>query len=384
MTARFAAGVSEHPLVTHAVGELVGQVLDELQAEPDVAVLFVTGQSVGAVEDIAGSVRQLLRPAVLVGASAVSVVGGPREVEDRAAVGLWAGRTGPVTPFRLTTRIEGGAAVTEGAERLRGDGPRTAMVLADPFTFAADALVAQCGGPDGTTFVGGLASAGNGPGGNRLVLDDEVFLDGAVGFVLPQGLEHSAVVSQGCRPVGQPFVVTKADRNVILELGGRPATERLAGLVQSATEDERSLLAGGLHLGKVIDERRAEYRRGDFLIRGVLGADRSSGGVLVNDVVEVGSTVQFQVRDAATATEDLERVLAGRSAESALLFTCNGRGQRLFGEPDHDASRVHTFTGSRATAGMFCAGEVGPVGDRSFLHTYTASVLLLGEGAAGA
>src|SRR5690606_13278339 len=158
--------------------------------------------------------------------------------------------------------------------------------------------------------------------------------------------EHSAVVSQGCRPVGQPFVVAKADRNVILELGGRPATERLAGLVQSATEDERSLLAGGLHLGKVIDERRAEYQRGDFLVRGVLGADRSSGGVLVNDVVEVGSTVQFQVRDAATATEDLERVLAGRSAESALLFTCNGRGQRLFGEPDHDASRVHTFTGS--------------------------------------
>jgi small ligand-binding sensory domain FIST len=374
-----AAALSEHPLATHAVGELVGHVLDELQGEPDVAVLFVGGPSVGAVEDIAGAVRELLRPAVLVGATAAGVVGGPREVEDGPAVSLWAARTGPVTPLRLTTPVVDGEVVVVGLPpRGVAATERHAVVLADPFSFLADVVVAAAADltPE-LRMVGGLASAGAGPGGDRLVLDDAVHHDGAVGFLLPAGCRVDTVVSQGCRPIGRPLVVTRAAGNLLVELAGRPAAHRLAELLESLGPEERTAAAAGLHIGLVIDERKAEFGAGDFLVRAVLGVDRPSGGVLVGQGVEVGTTVQFQLRDPASATEDLERMLAGRSAASALLFTCTGRGHRLFGVADHDASRVHERTGSGATAGMFCAGEIGPVAGRTFVHGYTASALLL-------
>jgi small ligand-binding sensory domain FIST len=186
----------------------------------------------------------------------------------------------------------------------------------------------------------------------------------------------TSVVSQGCRPIGQPWLVTRAERNFVQELGGRPALERLEELATDATEEERALLRGGLHLGVVVDEHRTEFGRGDFLIRNVLGADRETGAVAVGERVTVGQTVQFQVRDAAAADEDLRELLAARSGRGALLFTCNGRGQRLFGTPNHDAAVLDDLLGPIAAAGGFCAGEIGPVGGRNFLHGFTASVAL--------
>jgi small ligand-binding sensory domain FIST len=183
------------------------------------------------------------------------------------------------------------------------------------------------------------------------------------------------VVSQGCRPIGEPYVVTKADRNIILELGGRPALDRLREIVGALDVEDQVLVQHGLHVGCVVDESKEVFDRGDFLIRNVLGADQEAGAVAVGEMVEVGATVQFQVRDAASADRDLRDLLAGEEADGALLFTCNGRGSHLFGEPDHDAAIIDAVTGG-ATAGMFCAGELGPVGGRSFLHGFTASVAL--------
>ncbi|MBA3303569.1 MAG: FIST C-terminal domain-containing protein, partial [Acidimicrobiia bacterium] len=115
-------------------------------------------------------------------------------------------------------------------------------------------------------------------------------------------------------------------------------------------------------------------------IRNVLGAERGpEGGLVVGDDVEVGATVQLQVRDAASADADLRSLLAPCDADGALLFTCNGRGTHLFGEPDHDAAAVADVLADPPLAGMSCAGEVGPVGTRSFLHGFTASMLLFRE-----
>ncbi|MBK9178183.1 MAG: FIST C-terminal domain-containing protein [Acidimicrobiales bacterium] len=371
----FAAGLSEHPLATHAVGEVVGEVLERLGPEPDLAVVLVTAPHAGALEDIAGVVRATLAPRVLLGATAVSVLGGRREVEDAAAVALWAGRLGTVAPVRLTARTTGGGLRIDGLDPERLDRASTLLLLADPFSLPVERLLADVHDRHpGLTVVGGLASAARGPGGNRLVLGEATHADGAVGVLLHRPV--ATVVSQGCRPIGHPLTVTRSERNVVYELAGRPALARLQEVLGGLDADERALAARGLHVGRVIDEHRAEFGRGDFLIRGVLGADREVGALAVGEVVEVGATLQFQVRDAASADEDLRALLAGTSADAALVFTCNGRGTGLFGRPDHDASLVSDLLGGVPVAGMFCAGEIGPVGGRPFVHGLTASVAL--------
>jgi small ligand-binding sensory domain FIST len=225
-------------------------------------------------------------------------------------------------------------------------------------------------------IIGGLASAAASPGGNRLVLDDRVVEEGAVGVFVDGGIEVRTLVSQGCRPIGRPYVVTRAEQNLIEELAGKPAIERLQELAADATEEERELLRRGLHMGLVVDEHKAEFGRGDFLVRNLLGADEGSGALAVGEQVAVGQTVQFHVRDAAAADEDLREMLSGVDADAALLFTCNGRGRHLFTVPDHDAGMVEKLLGPIPLAGAFCAGEIGPVGGRNFLHGFTASLAL--------
>src|SRR5207248_2640143 len=374
----FAAGLSEHPIPTQATGEAIGQVLDALgpAAEPpDLVLLFVTAAHVGAIEDVATAVRATLNPRTLLGCTAESVVGNAREIEQRPAVVLWAGHTGVVTPFR--TRVvptPDGNALTGWPEI---NNASAVLVLADPFTFPTDdVLRREAEDHPGLAIVGGLASAAVAPGGNRLVVDGQIVSDGAVGAVLGPGVDMTAVVSQGCRPVGDPFVITKAEGNIVYELAGKPALERLQDVARNLDDDDRQLLAGGVHRGRVIDESQATFGPGDFLVRNVIGGDPSNGAIAVGDLVDVGSTAQFQVRDAASADDELHRMLEGRMADAALVFTCNGRGSRLFGRPDHDAEVVAEHVPPRAVAGMFCAGELGPVGRKNFLHGFTASVVL--------
>jgi small ligand-binding sensory domain FIST len=202
--------------------------------------------------------------------------------------------------------------------------------------------------------------------------------EGAVGVFVDGGIEVRTIVSQGCRPIGRPYVVTRAEGNLIAELGGKPAIERLQELASAASEEERELLRSGLHVGLVVDEHKAEFERGDFLVRNLLGADESSGALAVGEHVSVGQTVQFHVRDAGAADEDLRELLTGVDvdADAALLFTCNGRGRHLFTVPDHDAGMVEKLLGPIPLAGAFCAGEIGPVGGRNFLHGFTASLAL--------
>jgi small ligand-binding sensory domain FIST len=379
---RFGAALSEHPVLAYAVGETTGALLEQVGEEPDLALLFVTPPHAGALEDAAATVAELLRPRALLGCAAESVLGTGREVEGTPAVSLWAGRVGPVALVEL----EGREAPPVGWPAKVGFDPELLVLLADPFSFGIESFLEWLGAAHPRLpVVGGMASAARGPGGNRLVAGSRVRTDGAVGALLGASAPVDTVVSQGCRPIGHPLVVTRSEGTVVAELAGRPALERLLELAESGVLSERDLLLvnrGGLHLGRVIDERKEHFGAGDFLVRNVVGADRSSGAIAVNDVVDVGTTVQYQLRDADAADADLRALLAGRSAEAALVFTCNGRGTRLFGERDHDAGVLCELLGPIPAAGMFAAGELGPVGGRNFLHGFTASIALFGAAAA--
>lgn len=375
----YGAALSEHPDTAVAVGEVVGQVLDTMKgARPDLALVFVSRAHVRSLADVASTIRAAVAPGALLGCAAESVVGPGREVEDEPAVALWAGQTGEVVPFHLSlTSTPDGDALVGWPENLPGQAG-TLMLIADPFTFPTEPFLGRLDEDrPGLAVVGGMASAGRAPGETRLVLDDRVLNHGAVGVFLGPDVEVVPVVSQGCRPIGDPFVVTRAEHNVIYELGGRPALERLKDLARASSPEDRELMSLGLHVGRVIDEHRADFGRGDFLIRNVMGADEASGAIAIGDVVDVGATTQFQVRDAASADDDLRQLLQDRRADAALLFTCNGRGTRLFGTPDHDAGVLLDYLPRAAVAGMSCQGELGPVGGKNFLHGFTASMVLL-------
>jgi small ligand-binding sensory domain FIST len=236
----------------------------------------------------------------------------------------------------------------------------------------------------GSIAIGGLAGGGRNLGENRLLLDDQVFEGGLVGVALSGPVTIRTVVSQGCRPIGERFIVTKAEHNVIGELGGIPALDRLQAMFSSLGPSERNLAQQALHLGIVIDEQRNRFERGDFLVRNLLGADRKSGSLVIGDVVKEGQTVQFHVRDAQSASEDLHLLLAAQQRQGspplgALLFSCCGRGRGLFGRPHHDITVLRERTGPIPTAGFFAQGEIGPIGGSNFLHGYTASVALFSE-----
>jgi small ligand-binding sensory domain FIST len=375
---RFAAALSEHPVASHAVGEVAGEILEAFGGdEPDLLVCFASPHFVGTMDDLTFALRNLLDPGVMLGASAVSIVGGAREVEDGPALSVFAASLpgARVTPVALgIERAPDGATIT-GWPDLDGE-PSTLILLADPFSFPVDGFLGRLNDDrPGLQVIGGAASAARGPGGNRLVLDDAVGTTGAVGVFL-DGVTVRTVVSQGCRPVGQPFVITRGEGNRIEELAGKPAIERVQECAAQASEEDRTLMRAGLHVGIVVDEHRADFERGDFLVRNVLGGDQATGAVVVGDDITVGQTVQFHVRDAAAADEDLREMLAGEEAAAALLFTCNGRGRQLFGVADHDAGLLDQLLGPLPVAGAFCAGEIGPVGGRNFFHGFTASVAL--------
>jgi small ligand-binding sensory domain FIST len=374
----FATALSQHPVAAEATGEVVGQVLDQLDAVPDLAVMFCSPDHVDTFDDIAETVRVLVSPRVLIGATAGAVIAGDREIEEGPAISLWAATLPAVPrPVRVSAvRTPSGVAV-QGLPATELPEGGTLILLADPFSLPIDAVLdAIDAAGTGVRVAGGMASAARGPGGNRLVLDQTVASDGAVGVVLDRPAATTTVVSQGCRPIGEPMIVTKAEGNVIAELAGRPALDRVAELASRAGPEDRALLASGLHIGVAIDEHRSTFGRGDFLIRDVMGAERATKAVVAGAAIPVGTTVQFQVRDAAAADEDLTALLAPVFGDGALLFTCNGRGTRLFDGPDHDARAVSDAIGAGTVAGMSCAGELGPVAGRSFVHSFTASVVL--------
>lgn len=376
---RFAAAISEHPVAPQAVGEIAGQVLEQLGGRRiDLLVAFVSPHFAGATEDVGGVLRAVLHPRAMIGSTHRAIVGTGREVEDSPAISVWAASFAGTSAQSVTLDVVVGEHGSElvGWPVDTGDA-HTLLLLGDPFSFPVDGVLAGLArSHPQLTVVGGLASAADGPGGNRL-MDGNAILDrGAVGVLLAGSDPVEAVVSQGCRPVGQPYTVTAADGHHLIGLGGQSALARLQELAADLDDAERERLQHGLHIGVVVNEHLAEFGRGDFLVRNVQGARADDGALAIGAHVEVGQTVQFQVRDAEAADTDLHSMLAGHTAAGVLLFTCTGRGRRLFGIPDHDARVVADLLGTVPTAGGFCGGEIGPVGGRNQVHGFSASLAL--------
>jgi small ligand-binding sensory domain FIST len=382
MAVKIATALSTKPDPLAAGREAAQSAVERLDREaPELAFVFASGSHLAAPEAMIDGIQEVLRPRALVGCGAGGVLGSRRELESGTGLALWAASfagEGEVIPFHGRLETESGEARIAGLPDF--DGARAAVLLADPYTFPTDAVLdAIATGTPGLPVIGGLASAHGATGSASLIFGEHVRDEGAVGVCF-RGVEVLPCVSQGAAPVGPEVTITAAGGNVIHELAGRPALETVERLIAQLPPRERTLVAGGLLIGIVVEGGKPEYEQGDFLVRGVMGADPDSGHLTVGALVHPGQVIRLHARDAASADEDLRRALRLRVAAltdggpaGALVFSCNGRGASMFGPCDHDADAVEEELGAPA-AGFFAAGEIGPVGGRSFLHGFTATV----------
>lgn len=384
---RFASAITTEREVSNAVRALADQIKAQFtQGSIDLALVFLSAHFRAVVTDLVEDLQAYLKPTVLLGCTAEGVIGCQQEIEREPAISLVAAHLSGVelVPFKLQSADWQRTLGDESTLRHLVNTPaetKLFMILADPFTTPMDLVLETFNAyyPN-LPVIGGMASGAHRAGGNALLFNDKVLNNGAVGVALTGALEVDIIVSQGCRPVGRPFRVTGARENVIFSLEGQAPLAHIQELVLEMTATDRVLLQNGLFIGRAIEAGRQDLGRGDFLIRGVLGLDQDSGVMVVGDTINQGETVQFHLRDASTATEDLEMMLAPQllfdSPAGGFLFSCNGRGTRLYDHPNGDISIIQKVVGEVKLAGFFCAGEIGPIGSKNFLHGHTASLAL--------
>jgi small ligand-binding sensory domain FIST len=385
-TPRFASSLTHESDPLIAAERLSSTVSRDLDTAVDLAVLFLSPDHGDEASRLVSAVRQRLSPRLLVGCTGEGVIGGGKEIEAGVAASLWVAhlpRT-DLAPLRLTfSGLQDRFSMTGWPDTISAASDSVFILFADPFSTPTQELLPLLEDQyPGAIAIGGLAGGGREPGGNRLIINGETHDAGLVGVALSGGVSVKTVVSQGCRPIGERYIITKAEENVIHELSGMPALHRLQSLYQSLRREDRALAHRALHIGIAMDEHRERFERGDFLVRNLIGADQETGAVVIGDIAQEGQTIQFHVRDGQSAHEDLKDLLAAsRNAgpsptRGALLFSCCGRGRGLFGRADHDVSVIETEIGRIPLAGFFAQGEIGPIGGRTFLHGYTASVAL--------
>jgi len=364
------------------------QIVERLEAGmegavADLMLVFGSKHHAGDLGKLSQAFLEQGRTRHILGATGEAIIGEDQEIEGKPALAVWAIELPgvDVQPIRFDP---GGGSMRQSMASLEDASGSTLILLADPFSFGVNDFLKlaneHCAG---LRIVGGMASGGAEPGVNRLLLDGETHRDGAVAIHLSGPVSIRTIVSQGCRPIGHTMLVTKAEQNIIRELGRRPALEALRDVFRSLPQEDVDKVQEGLHIGRVINEYQDSFRRGDFLVRNVIGADES-GAIQISDLIRVGQTVQFHVRDAETADEDLrESLLQKRGPKEApgepvgaLIFSCNGRGARLFNAPNHDVDVVHETLGPIPAAGFFAMGELGPIGGQNFVHGFTASVVV--------
>jgi small ligand-binding sensory domain FIST len=383
----YAASLSQLGPTADAVESVCAEVLKQLNGvTPDLSFVFVSHHHRAAFHELAELIQQRLKSKVLLGCAAETVAGGELEIENEPAMSLWSAVL-PETnllPFHLEFERTPDGIVSSGwpteFKDLQDD-IRAVFLLGDPFSTAIDPIIERLNTDlPGIPLIGGMASGGRGPGENALFLNGNHVGFGGVGVMVQGGPQIESVVSQGCRPIGHNFIVTKAEDNLVQDLGGKPAMERLQEIFVDLPERDQELVQQGPHLGIVMNEYQETFEMGDFLISNVVGVDKESGAVAIGNRVRVGQTVRFHVRDAQTAHEELHALLT-RSVENsdaapraALLFSCNGRGTRLFPGANHDAGSIQKRLNTVPLTGFFAQGELGPVGKTNYIHGYTASI----------
>ena len=395
--------------------QLADRIAAQIDGPPDLLMVFATIHHARKMGMIADTLRDRLSSVHMLGVTAAGVISGPTELADGAGISVMACRFPGVeiSPFwidHLSARDSMEARAASLSERINASSKmRAALFFADPFSVPLVNLipalsasrmqvVSDSGRSDPIgTILGGMASAGSRPKTNTLLLDGEIRNSGAMGVTLSGPIQVDTIVSQGCRPIGRPMVITRARGNLILELGGVRAVDAIRETVHELGQQDRELLGNGLMLGRVIDETKSYFGRGDFLIRNIMGGDEESGAVAVADLVQAGQTVQLHLHDAQTAREDLSLLLDGQRLYSkpagAMLISCTGRGKAFFGGQAHDAPTItHAFdavqdgatkakSGTEVdpqagipVAGFFAGGEIGPIDNEVFQHGHTAVV----------
>jgi small ligand-binding sensory domain FIST len=384
----FAASHSRATNISDAIRSVTEEIRAALgKAEPDFSFLFVSHTHAEGFGQLASRICEATGTKVLIGCTGETVIGGREEIESGPALSLWSAILPGVhaEPFAVRFERTADGIVTSGLPAIPTDGPpvRAVFMLAEPSSSAPHTVLDHFEAESpGVPVLGGMASGGRRAGENRLFHNSHEVKHGAVGLVVRGGPRVRSVVSQGCRPIGKNYVVTRSEENVIHALGGAPPMQRLRELFDTLSDRDAELVRLGLHLGLVMNEYKETFERGDFLISNLVGADPGTGSIAIGTPVRVGQTVRFHVRDAETADEDLQSLLdADRAAnlapaQGALLFSCNGRGTRLFPNAHHDAAAIQKIDGPIPLAGFFAQGELGPISGRNYLHGFTASIAL--------
>jgi small ligand-binding sensory domain FIST len=377
------------PFSEETVRETARELLQELGGEVSCAFVFASADYRPALPDFLELLQLHGHVPLLVGCSGAGLIGTSEEAEQVTgftALFLRLPKT-KLHCFALDSdTVEGlkGPAAWHQATGVAADQVDSWMFFGNPMAIALDRWLAEWNGAyPGVPCIGGLASAAPQPD-DIFVFENRRLLDSAVALGFQGGLRLHTLVSQGCRPVGEPFTITGAEENVIVSLGQRPAYERLAETFESLAANEKARAAGNMFAGLAVSEYVDEFKTGDFLVRNLVGADPQSGALAIGALPRVGQTLQFQLRDRRSANDDLQRMLLEKTRSgvrpfASLVFSCNGRGQGLFRVPNHDAAALSEHFGPRPSAGIFCNGEIGPVGGRNFVHGYTASIALLAD-----
>lgn len=392
---QWAAGFSDLNEIELAVMDAAKTVREGLNgAVPDLAVIFCSAGFLDSYREFPKLVHRELGARVIVGTTGMGVIGVGREVEGRPAVSISAGTLPGVhiAPFHLdAAKVEElGVNPKRWADFLKvpPDGTLHFLLFGHPFTVPVDDLVAALDQafPAGRK-VGGLASGGHSPATMALFLGDILVEEGAVGVALWGDLDFDVIVAQGCRPVGPIMKVTKASGSQIYEVDGEHAYSRMMAVLNSLPEADRMLARRALFVGVAMNDFEGQGQvqyDGGYLIRNLMGADPAAGVVRVGHEFRAGETIRLQVRDAKTAEEELASMLASYRARTpslggaaAFMFQCNGRGTNLFADEGHDARIFMEGLGPLPLAGFFCNGEIGPVGEVTYIHGYTSSIGIL-------
>ena len=385
---KWSSAISDDQDLQSALENCIAHIKGELgDDKADLAVVFVSQHFAAEFERVPSIIREHLGPTMVFGCSAGGVIGGAREVEHRPGVSLTVGSLPGVelTPFHLDgddlPDLDASPSKWEEALGVSTEGTPHFMIVVDPFTFPAQSFIEGMDYAYGkSTKIGGMASGGQQQGQNALFLKDAVHRSGGIGVALKGNIVVDTVVAQGCRPVGELMCITQSKQNMLVELDGRPPLEVLKDLFARANERDQSLMQNSLFLGIVMDDFNENPQQGDFLVRNVMGMDSQTGSMAIGELLREGQRVQFHLRDAQTSAEDLAGLLARYAEEEratdtcgALLFSCLGRGEYLYGRPDHDTELFKDSIGAVPLGGFFCNGEIGPVGDSTYLHGYTSS-----------
>jgi small ligand-binding sensory domain FIST len=362
--------------------------------QADLAFVFVSSDYRAAVIDLWPRLSQDLPARIVLGCSGGGVIGAGKEIEEEPAVSITVGVLPGVqiSPFHfLQENLPDADASPRAWRELLKTTPEAQpdfLILSDPFSFDTDALVA---GLDfafpHATKAGGLASGGRGPHENLLLYGERILSKGAIGAAISGDIAVEVIVAQGCRPIGEPMTVTGADDNILVSVNNQAPLLYLQELFEKLNPRDQELLQNSLFLGLLMDPLNPTPKQGNFLIRNIIGVDQANGFLGIGAPLRVGQTVQFHLRDAATSRDDLklmmtrsgsvslkEALLQKPARAGAVLFSCLGRGKRLYGQANHDSQIVKSYVGDIPIGGFFCNGEIGPVGGKTYLHGYTSSI----------